>query len=250
MPALATNVSRDTQGLTLLGAQPLASGEKPFLGSGLTVDASGNVAIAAAGLPFAGFAAEQIEARFAPTAAGGAAVAGGANVTVERGLFFATVPLSGVTAAMVAARRSVFMTDDATFTVDPTGATFVGVLAGIPASGFALVLCQTSIAQRPLFLGVKTLAATGAQTILASDADKLLLIANTAALTLTLPAAADWAGRTIAIKKTGGGTFTVTLDGAGSETVDGAATNAAMTADNKGLILASDGTKVVILAAI
>ena len=250
MTALANNVSRDTQGLTLLGAQPLASGEKPFMGSGLTINAAGNVAIASAGLPFAGFAAEQIEARFAPTAAGGAAVAGGANVTVERGMFFATVPLSGVSAAMVAARRPVFMTDDATFTVDPTDATFVGVLAGIPASGYALVLVQTASTQRPSFLGVKTLAATGAQTILASDADKLLLIANTAAVTLTLPAAADWAGRTITIKKTGGGTFTATLDGAGSETIDGAATSTLLTADNKGVILASDGTKVVILAAI
>lgn len=60
------------------------------------------------------------------------------------------------------------------------------------------------------------------------------------AFTVTLPSAVDQPGRYLAIKNASASTNTITVDGAGSETIDGSAT-ADITTGYWGFILISDG---------
>lgn len=77
-----------------------------------------------------------------------------------------------------------------------------------------------------LVAGVRTVTATGA----VAKTDYLVLVNATAgAVTLTLPTAASSAGRQLVIKKIDASVNAVTLDGAGTETIDGAATKATTT---------------------
>lgn len=72
-------------------------------------------------------------------------------------------------------------------------------------------------------IGTATRAVTAATTITAADA--LVLVDTTSgAVTVTLPAAAVSTGKRFTVKKTNAGANNVTLDGDGSETIDGAAT--------------------------
>lgn len=83
---------------------------------------------------------------------------------------------------------------------------------------------------------ILTLAATGAQTLSVNDffcTNLTILVANTAAKTVTLPALASTPiGSILTVKKTGGGAFALTLDGNASETIGGGATFATIDADN------------------
>ena len=56
------------------------------------------------------------------------------------------------------------------------------------------------------------------------ESDNIVLCNNTTDITVTLPAASGIAGRTYYIKKINSSTNTVTIDGNGSETIDGATT--------------------------
>lgn len=78
----------------------------------------------------------------------------------------------------------------------------------------------------------------------------LLLVANTSALTVNLPAAADSAGRVLTVKKTTADAEIVTLDGNASETINGATTNTSIDANHDTLTLACDGTGWHIVASI
>jgi len=76
--------------------------------------------------------------------------------------------------------------------------------------------------------GQTDIKATGdaAYTILDNDGYRTIVTDTTmtAARTVTLPTAADNTDRIITIKKTDSGAFTLTVDGEGAETIDGAAT--------------------------
>jgi hypothetical protein len=63
------------------------------------------------------------------------------------------------------------------------------------------------------------------------------------AFTITLPAAASWTERIITVKRTSAA-GTITVEGNGSETVDGAA-NVALTAQYERVTVVSDGTNWV-----
>jgi hypothetical protein len=251
MTALSGNISREVQPLSLEGMLALASAAAPFLGSGLTIDSSGNVASLAAGSPFVGFCSQQIESRFAPTAGGGPSVAGGASVRTDRGIFLVEVPIT-VVVQDVYDRRAVFMSDDATFTFTPTGNTYIGNVVGLVSGAKAIVCCFSAGFKPMQSEGVFSIAATGNQTLDMAHIGKMILCPNTAALTLTLPAAARWAGRRVRFKKTTAAAFAVTLAGNGAETIDGANTNAALLPATqwKGCELESDGTQILIVASV
>lgn len=84
------------------------------------------------------------------------------------------------------------------------------------------------------YIGQRLLAATGTITLSAMDIGKIIQVRNTAAQTINLPALADVdVGEGFLFVKGSGGTFTATLDGSGSETINGATTSATMTADYK-----------------
>ena len=76
------------------------------------------------------------------------------------------------------------------------------------------------------------------------DADYGLILANatTAAITLTLPAAADYVGKRYEVKKIDSSSNTVTLDGNASETIDGATTQV-ITFQYDSPLIESDGTE-------
>ena len=88
-------------------------------------------------------------------------------------------------------------------------------------------------------LNVKTI--TGDTTLTENDAG-LILVNNTAAITITLPTASGNEGLTYIIKKISSATQAVTLDGYGSETIDGSATNNDIDAQYDYLVITSDGS--------
>lgn len=97
-------------------------------------------------------------------------------------------------------------------------------------------------------LTVRTIAAT--DTLTQNDF-VVLVAAPTANVTVNLPAvAAVQPGRQYVIKRDATATFTVTLDGAGSETINGATTRAVGAAATAGAcIIVSDGTAWHVLAS-
>ena len=99
--------------------------------------------------------------------------------------------------------------------------------ASIPA-WVALAVVPTSVSTK-----------TGAYTLTASDA-VILADATTAGFTLTLPTAVGLSGHLYHIKKIDASANVVVIDGAGVETIDGAAT-VSISVQNQSYTLVSDG---------
>lgn len=227
-----------------VGGIRLQVSEIPFAGSALAFAQDGYAELVDAtskGQPFAGFALQRIESRDHPSSG---AADGDVTAQAKRGLFLARLAISGVALDDVAHGRAVYAQDDGTFSFDPAG-TLVGRVWALEATGIAIVVCATAGHHGALGLrcsSVKTLAATGTEALTTADLGKLILVANTAGKQIDLPAAADCTGRGFTIKKTGGGAFALTLDGSGAETIDGAATFAAVDANQDSVEIISDGT--------
>jgi hypothetical protein len=84
----------------------------------------------------------------------------------------------------------------------------------------------------------------------ATNRDKLVLAdATSAALTVTLYSAVGNKGRTIAVKKTDSSANAVTVDGAGSETIDGSAT-ASLSSQWSAKTLQSDGSNWFVIGSV
>lgn len=89
-------------------------------------------------------------------------------------------------------------------------------------------------------------AKTAAYT--ATSADCIVLVdATAAATTITLPAAAGASGQLLIVKKTDSSANAVTVDGSGSETIDGATTKS-LAAQYDVAIIFCDGTAWHVLA--
>ena len=80
-----------------------------------------------------------------------------------------------------------------------------------------------------------------------SGRERVVLLAGSPAYTVTLAPAADWAGETVDFKLTVSGGI-VTLDGNGSETIDGATTYVGLAAQYDKVRLYSDGVNIHILS--
>lgn len=117
-----------------------------------------------------------------------------------------------------------------TWTLDPDGAETIDGAATVSlATNQSLVVASNGTALRTLFLSSASagvLSKTANYTVVAADKGALILCdASSAAFTVTLPAAATaGAGFEVAVKKTDTSINTVTVDGDGSETIDGATT--------------------------
>jgi formylmethanofuran dehydrogenase subunit E-like metal-binding protein len=146
--------------------------------------------------------------------------------------------VSGVTATDIGA--SVFASDDATLTFSGVGNTLIGRVIGIDGTK-AIVMCDTEPAAGIGSRGTVTKAATGAITLTPNDCDKIILLPSTGAQAITLPAAADCAGRYLSFKKTTADAVAATLTRAGSDTIDGATTVATIDAANDTITIVSDG---------
>lgn len=187
----------------------------PFDGSLLSYAAAdGQVHELVAGEPFAGVCRMRIPSADAATADGSR------FIEATGGTFNITATISGVGQDDVVHRRKVFASDDGTLTFTALGNTEIGVVVGVDAAGRAIVLCTTADKKFGIS-GVETLA-DAAATLTTSQLDKVLQMTPTAGRTLTLPAAADCAGRTVTVVTLAA--FAITLDGNGAELVNGSAT--------------------------
>jgi hypothetical protein len=244
MTALAAPADRQVQPNTTStkSRQPLAASARPFQGSVLSLKTDGYVRTLTDGDVVLGLAERTTDTEDV------SATDGGCHANVDRGIQTVVVPLTGVARDDVGHRRMVYATDDGTFTFTPNGSP-IGAVIGVYATNLAVVqmIPHHFVTPGPGALGIVTLGDVAA-TLTTAHLDKVLLIANTAARTLTLPAAADCAGRFLTVKKTSAAAFAVTLDGNGAETIDGAATFAAQDAAYDTVTMLSDGTAWHIIA--
>jgi hypothetical protein len=216
--------------------------ELPFNNSSLVFAVDGYTELVdatSAGQPFAGFSEECILAKDHPTVPAD----GDMKVKTRRGVFLAKLVISGVAQDDVAHGRAVYAADDGSFSFTPSG-TLIGLVWEMDGSD-ALVLCATHGHQGTLGLkcnSVKTLEATGSQSLTTGDLGKLILIPNTAALEIGLPAAADCTGKSFIIKKNSADAQIVTINPNSSELIDGASTNTVIDAANDMMEIVSDGT--------
>lgn len=203
--------------------------------------ATGYVRGLVAGDEFVGLAQRRAD----NTAAGH--VAGGITVRVQQRADVVHA-LSGATQDDLG--KEVYASDDATLTLAPGSASRMGRIVAIEASG--LVRVRTA----PVFdlggafegLAVRTLADASA-TLTLDQMNRVLLIANTAARTLTLPPAATCrVGAWLRVVKTSAAAFAVTLDGHSAETIDGAATLATIDAQFDVAHLLCTGSDWIVLS--
>lgn len=151
--------------------------------------------------------------------------------------------------------KPVYASDDQTGVLDGSTRTYgnlIGVVhslvyrTGLTAvSGIALVKANYEGAfGHGLYSSTRWLPATGAQTLTELDLYKTIIIINTAAQTITLPAVASCpAGSWMRFIKKSTDAQAATLDGASSEEIDSAATYAAIDAEHDCALLVSDGTQ-------
>lgn len=219
MTAATANKDRKIQtGIPQIRRLLLEISANPYVGSAISPAADGYSHELVSGQPFQGFSREQIRTADAPAADGDL------RLEVDGGIFVAEeLPLTGVAQDDVAHKRLVYASDDNTFNMTGSGS-LIGVVIGVAGTNLARVLCRSYEHQQTggPFNGFETLA-DAAATLTTSQLDKLLLITPTTGRTLTLPPAADCTGRTFTIMTLAA--FAITLDGDGSETINGATTN-------------------------
>lgn len=157
---------------------------------------------------------------------------------------FHALAISGV--AVTDIGKTVYASDDQTGVLTSASLTYanvIGQVAGYLASGIALVeLAYDGVAGNLRLAASKTMAATGTQTLTRWDIGKTIILPNTAAHTLNLPAIAGVPlGGRLRFVKTTSDAQAVTLDGDGSETIDASATLATIDAINDTAELVATG---------
>ncbi|QEG28975.1 hypothetical protein GobsT_37640 [Gemmata obscuriglobus] len=160
------------------------------------------------------------------------------------------VSIAGV--AVTDLGKKVYALDDQTGTLSAAATTFgnfIGHVVEIVAPGIALVeLCYDGVAAHARYGVTRVLAATGAQSLTRCDLNKVIIVPNTAAYTITLPAVADTqAGDRLTFVKTTADAAAATLDGNAAETIDNGATLATIDARYDCAELVSTGTEWVVL---
>lgn len=157
-------------------------------------------------------------------------------------------------------RWAIYASADNMLTTTAAGNSFVGYQLEVPGSNTILLRIQTTAT--PLAGGMMTgeLVSAGIKhkvvtktsaasvTIGTGDLGGVVIVTGTTTSTVVLPAAAAaGAGAWCTLVKSGS-SGVLTVDPAGSETIDGATTNAEMDANNDSLTLLCDGTGWVIVA--
>lgn len=163
--------------------------------------------------------------------------------------------LSFAAAATLGSQWMVFLKNigAGTWTLDPNGAETIDGAATISlASGQSMVVASNGAALRSYFLssvGGSVLTKTAAYTVVAGDARGLVRCDATAgALTVSLTSAATLgAGFEVSVKKVDSSKNVVTIDPAGAETIDGAATFVLDEAYEE-VVLVSNGTNWEVLS--
>lgn len=236
---MSLTAAADRQNLAQLthtkSRHPLAASARPFQGGLAGLKTDGYVRPLTGGDPLLGVFERTTDLEDV------IASDGGQDANVDRGLQTAVLPVTGVTRADVAKRRCVYASDDGTFTFSPIGTTFIGYVIGVAGTNLAFVQVFPAhfVTPAPGALGLRDLA-DSAIILTTADLDKVLRQNNTAARTVTLPAAADCAGHYVTVVKNGAAAFAITVQGNGAELIDGANTMATAAARDR-LTLVSDG---------
>jgi hypothetical protein len=174
-------------------------------------------------------------------------VAGGTNVRLHQSVDIVHA-LTGVVLGDVG--KDVYASDDETLTLAPTGNTRIGRIVAVEGTSLARVRCRPVAGLCGSLENVPVVSLADANATLTLDhMNRTLLIANTQARTLTLPAAATLrAGGWFRLVKTSAAAAAVTLDGNAAETIDGAATYAAIDALYDCVLVLCTGSEWVILS--
>jgi len=172
--------------------------------------------------------------------------AGGINVKLHQAVDIVH-PLTGVANGDIG--KDVYASDDETLTLSPGSNSRIGRVVAVEATNLARVRCQPVASLSGILDNspIVTLADANA-TLTLDHVNRVLLIGNTAARTLTLPAVASVrAGGWIQVVKTSAALFAVTLDGNAAETIDGAATLATIDAQYDTALLLCTGSEWIVL---
>lgn len=151
-------------------------------------------------------------------------------------------------------RGAVYASDDATLTTTAAGNSFVGHQLDVPSTD--KIVLRIQVTPTPLAGGTmtaplvsagikhKVTAKAGAAevTINTSDLGGMIVVTGTVGGNLNLPAAATAGAGAWATFVKSGASGTLTLEPAGSETIDGAANNADMDASSDSITVICDGS--------
>lgn len=173
--------------------------------------------------------------------------AGAINVRLHQSIDIVHA-ISGVSLADVG--KDAYASADGELTLDPKGASRMGRVTACPSAGTARVRCQPTQSVSGVLEGMPLIELADADaTLTLDDVNRVLLMANTAERTMTLPTAASVrAGGWIRFVKTSADVFSITLDGAGSETIDGATSLATIDAQYDSVLMVSTGAEWVVLS--
>ena len=149
--------------------------------------------------------------------------AGGIDVRLHQAIDIVHT-LTGVVTGDIG--KDIYASDDETLTLTPTSNSRIGRVVAVESTNTARVRCAPLKSLDGVLDNAPIVQLADASATLTLDhISRVLLIANTAARTLTLPPVASVrAGGWLRVVKTSSAIFTVTLDGNGAETINGAAT--------------------------
>lgn len=173
--------------------------------------------------------------------------AGGINVRLHQDIDVVHA-LSAVANADIG--KDVYASDDETLTLAPTGNSRIGRVVAVESTGTARVRAQPVVGFSGAYESLPLITLADANATLTLDhMNRMLLIGNTAARTLTLPPAATVrAGGWFTVVKTSADVFAVTLDANASEKIDGATTLATIDAQYDVATLLCTGSEWIVLS--
>lgn len=173
-------------------------------------------------------------------------VAGGKRVRVHQSVDIVHA-VSG--AALGDLGRPVFASDDGTLTLTPSGNSRIGRVVAFDSAAAVRVRCEPVSASDVAENAPIVALADASATLTLDQLNRVLLMGNTAARTLNLPAVATCrAGCWFVLVKTSAAAFAITLDGNAGETIDGAATFAGVDAQYDTVVVLCTGSEWVIVA--
>lgn len=172
--------------------------------------------------------------------------AGAVNVRVWQDVD-ATFTLSGATLADVG--RTVYGSNSSTPTLNAGVGSRVGRIVAVEGTDVVRVRLSPLFSTSHVENGFFATLSDATQTLGIEHANKTLLMGNTAARTVTLPSVGTLrAGAWLRIVKTTAAAFAITLDAAGSETIDGSLTYAGIDAQYDTALLLCTGSEWIILS--
>lgn len=194
-----------------------------------------------AGDEFLGVAYKQAD----NTVAGHAA--GGISVRLHQAIDIVHT-LSGVANADIG--KDVYASDDSTLSLTPTNNSRIGRVVAADATNTARVRCKPLSSLDGVLDNMPVVSLTDStQTLSLDHINRVLLMANSAARTLTLPAVATCrAGSWLRLVKTSAAAFAITIDPSGVESIDGASNLATVDAQYDCVHVLCTGAEWIVLS--